>query len=78
MTDQQIIGIYKIDHANQKWIVGEEELPVQNAFKGHVHKTNGDFDWAYNHNRMISYDSEFFISFDLPERVKQSSNDVRI
>jgi archaellum component FlaF (FlaF/FlaG flagellin family) len=39
MSDNEfkLIGVYKIDHALKKWVVGEEDMIVQNVFHGHSH-----------------------------------------
>jgi hypothetical protein len=73
-----VIGHYKINHDQCKWEVSDEELPVQNAFHGHQHEADGYFDWGYKHHRMVMEGSRFHIGFDLPDRVKNSGNEVRL
>ena len=76
--DFKLIGVYKIDHKLQRWVVGDEEMIVQNVFHGRSHVTSGAFDWMYKHHRMIDEGAMFNVDFILPDKVKTPSNEVQL
>jgi hypothetical protein len=63
----QDIGMYKINHVLCRWVHCQNSYAVPNVFNGHVHWTEGPFDWHRQHERMLQPGlSTFHLDFTLP------------